>query len=101
MICLAGGAAVLFYYFMYPFLQTTFPNNAFYVIAVSTGYFVVLLLFLGYALRPLFIYIMTVSPRRTVLATPNNHEIEAIGTFVYLAVGVWIYFSVVVKKLKA
>ena len=101
LLVMAGGAAVGYYYGLYPFLQTTFPDNAFYVVACSTAYFVVLLLLLGYGFRPLFMMAMTVSPRNGRLATDENHRLENIGTFVYLAVGVWFYYSVIIKSLKA
>jgi hypothetical protein len=98
---MAGGAAVGYYYGLYPFLQTTFPDNAFYIVACSTAYFVVLLLLLGYGFRPLFMMAMTVSPRNGGLATSANKEFEKLCAFVYLAVGVSFYYFVILKSLKA
>ena len=72
---LAGGLACVFYFVLYPQLEVWFPNNAFYVVGISTGYFFVVVLLLVYGFRPLFVSIMSVSPRHGGLATPDNQNI--------------------------
>ena len=70
------------------------------MIGISTGYFFVVVLILGYALRPLFLMAMTVSPRHGGLATPENHKLENIGTVVYLTMAGYVYY-IIMKSLKA
>lgn len=98
--CIAAGAACCFYFLLYPFLQEQFPDNAFYVVGISTAYFVVVVLLLGYGLRPLFISVMTVSPRHGGLATPANQKLENIGTFVYLTIAGYLYY-ITIKSFHA
>ena len=70
------------------------------MVGISTAYFVVVVLLLGYGLRPLFIMAMTVSPRHGGLATPENQKLLNIGTFVYLSVACWFYY-VIIRSIKA
>ena len=97
---LLGGAGACFYFLLYPFLEKQFPDNAFYVVGLSTAYFVVVVLLLGYGIRPLFISIMAVSPRHGGLATPDNQKLQTVGTFAYLVVAGYVY-TLIIRSFKA
>ena len=70
------------------------------MIGVSTGYFFVVVLVLVYGFRPLFVSIMSVSPRTGAIATPENQNIYNIGTFMYFAVAFYVYYAIL-KSFKA
>jgi len=52
-----------------------------------------------YGLRPLLIYLLSVSPNNGRLATKENQNVLNIGTFVFFAIAFWIY-SLIVKSFK-
>ena len=95
----AAGLGCVWYFVFYPWLQDQFDDNALAVVGISTAYFFVMVLFLVYVIRPLFISVMTVSPTHGGLATPENYKLENVGTMIYLAVAGWIY-SRIVKAFK-
>ena len=90
-VLFAGGLGCVWWFVFYPWLQEKFPDNAAAVVGISTAYFFVMVLFLVYVIRPIFIAIMAVSPIHGGLATAQNHKLENIGTVIYLAVAGWIY----------
>jgi len=99
-VLLAGGAGAAFYFFLYDKLEDWFPNNAYYVVACSLAYALVVVLFLVYAIRPLLMLAMSAFPKHGGLATNENQKLLNIGTFAYLALAFWVY-SVMIRSFKA
>jgi len=89
--CLAAGAALAWHFALYPILEKQWPNNSFYVLALSTAYFFVVAIFLAYALRPLLMLLVKASPHTGRIATQENQNLLNIGTFVYLAGALWLH----------
>lgn len=99
-VLLAGGAGASFYFFLYDKLEEWFPNNAYYVVACSLGYALVVLLFLVYVIRPILMLAMSASPKHGGLATNENQKLLNIGTFAYISLTFWVY-SVMIRSFKA
>ena len=97
---LACGSVAIFYFVMYSKLQDWFPNNEYYVVGCSLGYFFVVLILLVFVVKPLMILVMSASPKHGGIATHDNHKLLNIATVTYLAVALWIY-SVLIRSFKA
>ena len=95
-----GGLVAVFYFFVHPMLEDEFPNNVYYMIGLSFGYFTVVFIILVYVIRRLLILIMTVSPNHGGIATHKNQKLLTIGTLSYLALALWVY-SILIRSFKA
>ena len=69
---MAGGLAALWYFVLYPALEKQWPLNSYYVLGCSTAYFFVVVLLLGYGIRPLLMLALKASPQSGRIATPEN-----------------------------
>ena len=71
-LCFAGGLFCVWWFVFYPWLKDQFQDNALAVVGISTAYFFVMVLFLVYVIRPIFISIMAVSHVHGGLHTREN-----------------------------
>lgn len=96
---IATGTFLGYYLGLFPYLHEKYPDNEFYVVGISTAFWLGVGLLLTYGLRPLFINLLAVSPRHGGVATPDNQNLVNVGTFAYFAAALWIY-SNILKSLK-